>query len=138
MRPGHHWFFKFGDAGDGTRYEKEFNLIRRTWEDYKGTRLYNGQQGLVVERWLNRVEEDASGLTFEEWNPTQDADALQPPVAMLINSSELRAAGFTLREVIPPALEAAVRGGRRMYGAGLRQFQGIGPKRFVLSADNDT
>jgi len=79
MRPGHHWFFKFGDAGDGTRCEKEFNLTRRTWEDYKGTRFYNGQQGLVVERWLNRVEEDASGLTIEKWNPTQDADALQPP-----------------------------------------------------------
>ena len=100
-------------------------------------RFYNGQQALVVERWLNRVEEDASGLTFEEWNPTQDADALQPPVAMLMNSSELRAAGFTLREVIPPALEAAARGGRRRYGAGLRQLQGMGPKRIVLSADND-
>ena len=137
MRPDHHWLFKFGDAGDGTSCEKKFNLTRRTWEDYKSTRFYNGQQALVVERWLNRVEEDASGLTFEEWNPTQDADASQPPVAMLINSSELRAAGFTLREVIPPALEAAARGGRRRYGAGLRQLQGMGPKRFVLSADND-
>jgi len=63
-------------------------------------------------------------LTFEEWNPTQDADASQPPVAMFINSLELRAAGFTLREVILPALEAAARGGRRRYGAGLRQLQG--------------
>jgi len=91
----------------------------------------------VVERWLNRVEENASGLTFEECNPTQDADASQPPVAMLVNSSELRAAGFTLGEVIPPAPESAARGGRRRYGAGLRQLQGMGPKRFVLSADND-
>jgi hypothetical protein len=32
-------------------------------------------------------------------------------VAMLIKSSELRAAGFKLKEVIPPALEAAARGG---------------------------
>ena len=53
---------------------------------------------LVVERWLNRVEEDASGLTFEEWNPTQEADVSQPPVAILIKLSKLRAAGFTLRE----------------------------------------
>jgi len=83
------------------------------------------------------VEENASGLTFEEWNPTQDADASQPPVAMLINLSELRAAGFTLREMIPPALESAARGDRRGYGAGLRQLQGMGPKRFVLSGDND-
>jgi len=82
------------------------------------------------------VEEDASGLTFEEWNSTQDADISQPPVAMLINSSELRATGFTLREMIPPALEAAARGGRCRYGAGLRQLQGMGTKRFVLPANN--
>ena len=42
------------------------------------------------------MEEDASGLTFEEWDPTNDADAEQPPVAMLVNSSEVRAAGFKL------------------------------------------
>jgi len=112
MRPGHHLLFKFGDAGNGTSCEKKFTLTRRTWEDYKGTRFYNGQQALVVERCFNRMEEDASGLSFEEWNPTQDADTSQPPVAMLFNSSELRTAGFTLREVIPPALEAAARGGR--------------------------
>jgi len=139
MHPGHHWFFKFGDAGDGTSCEKKVQLDtpRLGASDYKGTRFYNGQQALVVKRWLNRVEEDASGLTFEEWNPTLDADASQPSVAMLINSWELRAAGFTLREVIPPALEAAARDGRRRYGAGLRQLQGMGPKRFVLSTDND-
>jgi hypothetical protein len=38
-----------------------------------------------------------SGLTFQEWTP--DVDTSRPPVAMLINSSELRAAGFKLREV---------------------------------------
>jgi len=53
MRPGHHWILKFGDAGDGTSCEKKFNLARHTWEEYKGTRLYNGQQALVVEQWLN-------------------------------------------------------------------------------------
>jgi len=30
---------------------------------------------------------------------------------MLINSSELRAAGFKLKEVLPPAPEATARGG---------------------------
>jgi len=53
MRPGHRWLVKFGDAGDGTSCEEKFNLTRRSWEDYKGTRFYNGQQGLVVERWLS-------------------------------------------------------------------------------------
>ena len=53
------------------------------------------------------MEEDASGLTFQEWTP--DVDTSRPPVAMLINSSELRAAGFKLKEVLPQALEAAAR-----------------------------
>ena len=77
------------------------------------------------------------GSHFWEWDPTQDADVSQPPVAMLINSLELRAARFTLRAVIPPVLEAAAHGGRRRYGASQRQLQGMGHKRFVLSADND-
>ena len=103
MRPGHHWVFKFGDAEDGTNCEKIFNLARHSWEDYKGTRFYKCQQALVVEQWLKPPEEDALGLTYEEWDLTQDTDASQPSVAILI----LRAAGFTLREAIPPALEAA-------------------------------
>ncbi len=82
----------------------------------------------------NRVEEDASGLTFQEWTP--DVDTSRSPVAMLINSSELRAAGFKLKEVLPPALEAAVR--VRTRGSGLRSLEGMGPKRFVLSVDDDT
>ena len=104
---------------------------------YKGTRFYNGDRALKVKRWLHRVAEDASGLTFEEWDPTKDVDNSQPPVAMIINSSELRGAGFNLQEVIPPALEAAARSGRRTRGAGVRQVEGLGRKRFVLSADDD-
>ena len=81
--------------------------------------------------------EDASGLTFEEWDPTKDADDSQPPAPMIINSSELRGAGFNLQEVIPPELESAARLGRRTRGAGLRQLEGVGRKRFVLSSDDD-
>jgi hypothetical protein len=64
------------------------------------------------------VEEDASGLTFQEWTP--DVFTSRPPVSMLINSSELRAAGFKLREVL------------------LRSLEGMGPKKLVLSVDDDT
>ena len=78
------------------------------------------------------VVEDALGLTFEEWDPTKDADDSQPLVPMIINASELRGAGFNLQEVIPPALEAAARSGRRTRGAGLRQLEGMGRKRFVF------
>jgi hypothetical protein len=134
MRPGHHWLCEFGDAGNGTSCERQFNLGHRQCEDYRGTRFYNTDSALVIKRWLNRVEEDASGLTFQEWTP--DVDTSRPPVAMLINSSELRAAGFKLKEVLPPALEAAAR--VRTRGAGLRSLEGMGPKRFVLSVDDDT
>jgi hypothetical protein len=38
---------------------------------------------------------------------------------MLINSNEFRAAGFKLKEVIPPALEPVARGDFRKQGSGL-------------------
>ena len=82
------------------------------------------------------MEEDASGLTFQEWTP--DIDTSRSPVAMLINSSELRAAGFKLKEVLTTTLEAAGRGGLCTRGARLRSLEGMGPKRFVLSVDDDT
>jgi hypothetical protein len=40
------------------------------------------------------VDEDVSGLTFEEWDPSTGTDASEAPVAMIVNSSELCAAGF--------------------------------------------
>jgi len=67
---------------------------------------------------------------FEEWDPTENVDSSQMPVAMIINSSELRPAGFTLREVFPPEFEAAARS-RSTRGAGIR-------KRFILSVDDAT
>jgi hypothetical protein len=71
---------------------------------HRGTLFYNKDSALVIKRWFNRVEEDVSGLTFQEWTP--DVDTSRPPVSMLINSSELRSAGFKFKEVLPPALEA--------------------------------
>ncbi len=80
----------------------------------------NGDFALVVDVWLHRVDEDVSGLTFEEWDPSADTDTSQDPVTMIVNSSELRAAGFDLREVLPLQLEAAARGTRRTRGAALK------------------
>ena len=139
MRPGHHWNFEFGKAQDGSSCEKLFSLPqRRSGVEYKGTRFYDGQSALVVKRWLHRVDDDASGLTFEEWDPTENVDDTQPAATMIINSSELRGAGFNLKEVLPAELEAAARGGRRRRGAGLLRLEGMGRKRYVLSADEDT
>ena len=68
------------------------------------------------------MDEDASGLTFEEWDPSADTDASEAPVAMIVNSSELCAAGFDLREVIPLQLETTARGGQCTRGAALNRF----------------
>jgi len=59
------------------------------------------------------------------------------PVAMIINSSELRAAGFALREVFLQKLEAAARRSCTR-GVGVRHFQGLVHKPFMLSVDDGT
>jgi len=51
--------------------------------------------------------------------PTENVDSSQMPVVTMINSSKLKAAGFTLRELFSPELEAAARR-RSMRGAGIR------------------
>ncbi len=56
---------------------------------------------------------------------------------MIVNSSELRATGFDLREVIPLQLETVARGGQRTRGAVLKQIHSMGTRRYVLSVDND-
>jgi hypothetical protein len=83
------------------------------------------------------VDEDASGLTFEEWDPSADTDASEAPVAMIVNSSELCTAGFDLRGLLPLQLESAARGTRRTHGAVLQHIHGMGTRRYVLSVDND-
>ena len=53
------------------------------------------------------MEEDSSGLTFQEWTP--DVDTSRTPVVMNVNSSELRGTGFNHKEVLPPTLDAVER-----------------------------
>ncbi len=78
-----------------------------------------------------------SSLTFEEWDPSADTDPSEDPVVIIVNSSEIRAAGFDLREVIPLQLETASRGTRCTCGAVLKQIHGMGTRRYVLSVDTD-
>ncbi len=100
VRPGHFWLLKFGKVpGSNSCVEKKFKLGTRKYEEYKDVCFGNGDCALVVDVWLHRVDEDDSGLTFEEWDPSADTDASEAPVAMIVNSSELRATGFDLREV---------------------------------------
>ena len=111
MRPGHFWLLKFGKVpGSTSCVEKKFKLVARKYEEYNG----------VIS------------------DPSADTDASEAPVAMIVNSSELRAVGFDLREVIPLQLEAAACGGqRRTRGATVRNLQGVGNSAFVLSVEND-
>ncbi len=47
IRPGHHWLCEFGDAGNDTSCEKQFNLHHRKCEDYRGTHFYNKDSALA-------------------------------------------------------------------------------------------
>jgi hypothetical protein len=67
MRPELHWFCEFGDSGDETSSEKKFDCHRdRKWKNYKDTPFYSRDRAFVIKWWFNRVEEDTSGITFQE------------------------------------------------------------------------
>jgi hypothetical protein len=162
-RPGHYWIFEFGDAGDGTSFEKEFSLPRRSWVDYKGTRFYDGQVALVVKKWCHRILGDRSGLDFIDWDSKgKDVDLDAPPAAMILNSSELRGVfelgtdgggpsdpSAEFRLVLPPALESAAKAsGVRRQSARLLQtatepepgpqpVESTEPRRFQMKARLD-
>jgi len=76
------------------------------------------------------VDENTSGLTFEEWDPSVDTDASQAPVPMIVNSSELCTTAFDLREVIPLQLDTVARGGRCTRGATLKKIHALGTRRY--------
>ena len=83
-RPGHFWVFEYGDAGDGSSFEKEFShLARRSWEEYKGIRFYHGEVAIVVKRWLHRLSGDQSGLDFIDWDSTGRLSCLGAPSVAL-------------------------------------------------------
>jgi hypothetical protein len=91
----------------------------------------------VTRHQYEEYNEDDSGLTFEEWDPSTDTDDSQTPVAMIVNSSELFTVGFELREVIPLQLEVSTRGGQRTLSLTLNQIHDMDTRRYVLSVDND-
>jgi hypothetical protein len=126
MQSGHFWICKLGTfPGSMTYVERKFELQDRKckWEEYKGTRYSDGDSALVVELWLHRYADDWSGLTYQEWDPSAGSDDTRAPVAMLVNSSELRTADFPLMEVSPLQLDAVTRRDRRTRGAAVRSFR---------------
>ena len=138
IRPGHFWICKFGTVpGSMSCVEKKFEIQTRKWEEYKGTRYYDGDRPLVVELWLHRVADDLSGLTFQEWDPSEGTDDANAPVAMIVNSNELRVSDFHLTEVSPLQLDSVTHGGRRTRGVSVRNLKGVGYSTFILSVEND-
>ena len=138
MSPGHFWICKFGTVpGSMSCVEKKFEFQGRKWEEYRVIRYYDRDSALVVELWLNRVADDLSGLTFQEWDPSAGTDDASAPVAMVVNSSDLCTMDFHLAEVRPLQLDEVVRGDRRTHGAAERKYQGVDNSTFVLSVEND-
>jgi hypothetical protein len=58
--------------GPNLAHGETYRLPKQTrkWEEYRGTRYYDGDSALVVELWLHRVADDLSGLTFQERDPS--------------------------------------------------------------------
>ena len=154
-RPGHHWVFEFGDAGDGTCVEKPFSgMPHRSFQVYKGMRFYNGEKALCVKRWLHRLDADSSGLTFEDWDPSaEDLDPNVQPAFMIVNSSEVRGvatlgrgAKAELQEIVPaplqgvPVVSLGERGRTRSATASaavVNVSPALGPSSYALHPDID-
>ncbi len=62
--------------------------------------LYHDRLGLVG--WISYW---CCGDTFQEWDPSAGSDDTSAPVAMFVNSSELRVTDFPLEEVRPFQLD---------------------------------
>ena len=89
MCPGHNWILKFGNVtGNMTCVEKKFKCPPHKYEECKDLRFRDCDCTLVVDVWLHRVDEEVSGLTFQEWDPSEDTDDSQSPVTMIVSSSE--------------------------------------------------
>ena len=129
--------FEFGDAGDGSCIEKTFKLAPRKSEEYKGFLFYNGNSAIVVKRWFHRVDDDASGRTFVEYNPATMGKKGAPPVELLFNSCKLRGvfSAEKFKALVPPALEGA--GRTRTRGAAVRELQGVSEVRHLLAQETD-
>jgi hypothetical protein len=120
-----------------TSVEKKFELQDHKWEEYRVTRYSDGDSTLVFELWLNRVADDLSGLTFQEWDPSVGTDDTSVSVTMFVNSNEFHVTDFPLTEVRPLQLDVVSHGGRRTCDTEVRKFHGVGNSTFVLSVEND-
>ena len=124
MRAGSGALFNEGGDSHASSTQLAAEVWERSWNHElrrEGVQAQGPSQVRGVQRTSFLVTaplvEVASGLTFQEWDPSADIDASQAAVAMIVNSSELRAADLDLREVIPlqpglharPRVEAGVR-----------------------------
>jgi hypothetical protein len=136
MRRDHHWIYEFGDAGNVTSCERQFNLDHRKYEDYRGTRFYDKDSllssssgGSTDWRRMRQDSRSKSGRrTLTHHGHLWLCWSTPVNCVPLVSSSR--------KCLFPPALETAAR--VRTRGAGLRSLEGMGPKRFVLSVDDDT
>ena len=124
-------------AAEDAEAVKTFKLAPRKYEDYKGFRFYNGDSAIVVKRWFHRVDDDASGRTFVEYNPATMGKRGAPPVALLFNSCKLRGvfSAEKFKALMPPALEGA--GRVRTRGTAVRELQGVSEVRHLFAQETD-
>ena len=110
-------------------------------------RFDDGESALVVKRWFERVEDDASGCTFLICGIGSKKRYIAPgtpPAAMfhdimLVNSSKLRDVfGSEQFQKVMPLTFNNGRKQRSTRGAAIRELEGVGIQRFVLQAGRDS
>jgi hypothetical protein len=117
-------------------------------------RFYNGEKALCVKRWLHRLDADGSGLTFGDWDPSEDdLDPNAQPAFMIVNSSEVRGVATLgrgpkaeIQEILPAPLQGVpvvtvgqVSSRTRSAAAAVLNAASpaLGPSTYALRADVD-
>ncbi len=141
MRPGHHWLCEFGDASDDTSCDKELNLSQWTWENYRGFGTHDSTKKTVL---------SSSISDSTEWKRIRRDSRFKSGHLLLTHHGHLWLYWSTPASYVPLIssarkfflehlrLEEKSRGDLRTRGAGLWNPEVMGPKRFVLSVDDDT
>jgi hypothetical protein len=136
IRPGHQWMCEFGDADNDTSCEKEFNLSHRTWEDYRGTRVYKGDCALVIKV----VAQQTGGGCVRTNVPRVDAECWHITGTCVYDDQLkwLTCRLFQARGRASSNTWDSCTWWLAVMRSGTAKSWGEGPKSSVLSVDDDT
>ena len=98
------------------------------------------ERGCVCGQWWRLTGDDPEDRTYEEWTPSAEDIAAHgietsDGVYFIVNSTELRIAGFAMDPVIPLAAAATPVARRTRGSSGAPERPSTAGRRFCLPAD---